>query len=37
MQNQDQVSIVKDYEREPVPDDMRKNWLQMGVVWVASG
>lgn len=29
--------MLKDYEREPVPDHTRKNWLQMGLVWVGVG
>jgi len=29
--------IFKDFEREPVPAELRKNWLEMGLVWVGIG
>jgi cytosine permease len=29
--------LFKDYEREPVPAELRKNWLEMGLVWVGIG
>lgn len=30
-------SSSADYEREPVPDHMRKKWLSMALVWIAIG
>lgn len=29
--------VLKDYEREPVPAELRKNWLEMGLVWIGIG
>ncbi len=29
--------MFKDFEREPVPAELRKNWLEMGLVWVGIG
>lgn len=33
----DRQAVVRDYEREPVPEHVRKNWLQMGMVWIGVG
>ncbi len=30
-------AMFKDYEREPVPAELRKGWLEMGLVWVGIG
>src|SRR5690606_26235574 len=35
-QQRQQVAL-KDYEREPVPDHLRKSWWQMGLVWLGVG
>ena len=29
--------IFVDYEREPVPDQLGRTWLEMGLVWVGIG
>lgn len=31
------TKIFKDYEREPVPEELGRNWLEMGLVWVGIG
>ncbi|WP_257350686.1 cytosine permease [Pseudalkalibacillus decolorationis] len=28
--------IIKDYEREPVPQDKRKGWVKLSVVWMGA-
>ncbi|MCP3739559.1 cytosine permease [Rossellomorea sp. BNER] len=28
--------VIKDYEREPVPQDQRKGWLKLSVVWMGA-
>ncbi|HEX6989169.1 MAG TPA: cytosine permease [Bacillota bacterium] len=37
MEQQGQQYALKDYEREPVPDHLRKSWWQMGMVWLGIG
>lgn len=29
-------SIIKDYERQPVPDSERKGWFTLGLVWIGG-
>ncbi len=29
--------LFKDYEREPVPEHLRRGWFQMGMVWTGVG
>lgn len=34
---QDPSKLVKDYEREPVPEDRRRGWVSLTLVWLGVG
>jgi cytosine permease len=36
MSNQNKKPLVKDYEREPVPQDQRKGWGRLSLVWLGG-
>ncbi|MEW6081652.1 MAG: cytosine permease [Bacillota bacterium] len=37
MPEETKTELFKDYEREPVPEHLRRGWFQMGMVWVGIG
>lgn len=37
MSTQNEQVKVQDFEREPVPQHLRKGWLQLGAVWLGIG
>ncbi|MDQ0252795.1 cytosine permease [Evansella vedderi] len=36
MANASRENLVKDYEREPVPQEKRKGWLRLSIVWMGG-
>lgn len=36
MSNTSKQKVVKDYEREPVPQDKRKGWFVLSIVWLGG-
>jgi cytosine permease len=36
MSNLDKNKVVTDYEREPVPQDKRKGWFKLSMVWIGA-
>lgn len=36
MENRFAKNLVQDYEREPVPQEKRKGWLKLSIVWIGA-
>ncbi|WDH83510.1 cytosine permease [Paenibacillus urinalis] len=37
IENSNEAKVIEDFEREPVPQHLRKKWLTMAFVWIAIG